>query len=585
MKYRLLSLFLLFLPLSLVAAPVPADKAGRLAQQFLRSEGSRSSTVRLLEEPYSTKSISGDPGYYIFEGDRGGFVLMASDDRVSPVIGWSPNGKFKTDGMPENLRAWLDMWRNIILDIKGGKLAPQTGVATEWDAIEKGIQPLYSTGKELATANWGQGIPYNTYCPTYEGGTSVTGCTATATAIVMRYHKWPKTGSGTIPAYSYTDDGGTKRSVGAVKLGHSYNWDNMPLDVDSSTDADAQKEIARLIYEIGVMLKSEYNPGGTSATTIDIGYGLTSYFDYDGSIFDYRKCYFSDAEWRQMMIDNIDNVGPVVYSGQSTDGGHAFVLDGYNAQGQFHINWGWNGNGNGYFTMPAFDEYTSDQGACLNIRKNAGSPVQEALFIDSNDVSKYSGMECSTTEFKVGEPFDFSCRYIFNISARPFRGRIALAVAHRDGSLGEILGVLEDVYLTRLSGTSLVATDCVLEEPIKIGDRLCLWFSSENTPEWTLIRANAEDGFVGEIPIADPLSIEEVTSFRYTAATGKLLISSKPGISWSIKDKRGTSYTQGVEFADGVLTIDTNVFKEDSYILTLTKDYDSKSVEFVFGKK
>ena len=585
MKYRFLFLLLSLLPLSLVAAPVPADKAGRLAQQFLRAEGSRSSTVKLLEEPYSTKSMSGDPGYYIFEGDRGGFVLMASDDRVSPVIGWSADGKFKTEGMPENLRAWLDMWHDIIQAVQAGKVAPQAGAAAEWEAIEKDVKPLYAAGKELATANWSQGNPYNAYCPAYEDGTSVTGCTATATAIVMRYHKWPEAGTGTIPAYTYTDKNGTERKVGAVKLGHAYKWDNMPLNVSTSTDAGAQDEIARLIYEVGVMLKSRYNPDGTSAYTLDIAYGLTTYFDYDGTVFNFEKKYFNDAEWIQMMIDNIDNVGPVIYSGQSKDGGHAFVVDGYNAQGQFRINWGWGGSDNGYYTFPAFGEFTTDHGVCVNVRKNMGGPVQEGLFIDGNDVKETGGLKCATTEFKVGEPFDLTCKYIFNINARPFKGQIALAVMHRDGSIGEILGVLENVYLGRLSGTSLNATGCVLEEPIQIGDRLCLWYSSDLTPEWTPIRANIEEGYVGEIPIADTQSIEEVTSFRYAAATGVLVISSKNGISWTIKDKHGVSYTQGVEYADGVLTIDTNEFKQDSYILTLTKDYDSKSVEFVFGKK
>lgn len=583
MKYRFLLFILALLPFSLAAGPVPADKAGRLAGQFLRAEGSRSSSVSLLAEaPYATKSASSDQPYYIFQGDRGGFVVMAADDRVSPVIGWSSTGKIQTKDMPENIRGWLDMWRDIIFAIQAGKLAPQPGVGTEWAALEKGAQPVYAGGKELETAQWNQGNPYNTFCP----GGSVTGCLATATSIIMRYHKWPKAGSGTLPGYKYTDSEGAEQTVSSIKLGHEYKWSHMPLVVDDTTDPDDQKEIARLIYEVGVMLKSSYNPSGTGAYSFDAAPGLVTYFDYDGAALDYKKAYYSDADWNRMMIENIDNVGPILYSGQSDDGGHAFILDGYNAQGQFRINWGWGGNGNGYYTMPAFEDFTMDHGAILNIHKNTGGPIAEVLYIDQlNPSTKEPGVTCSTTEFKIGQPFDIKVMYIANLSGRTFHGNIALAVAHRDGSIGEILYVIEDVYIGNYTGNGFSFTNCTLEEPIQIGDRLCFWFNSENTPEWTRIMPNLEEDTVGEIPIADAQSIEEVTSIRYATGTGILTLSTKEGITWTLKDKKGTGYTDGVKYAEGTLEIDTNLFKSGTYVLTMTKDYDSKSVELVFGKK
>lgn len=42
---------------------------------------------------------------------------------------------------------------------------------------------------------------------------------------------------------------------------------------------------------------------------------------------------------------------PVVFCGQSTGGGHCFVLDGYDGKGYFHVNWGWGGSSNGYFKV------------------------------------------------------------------------------------------------------------------------------------------------------------------------------------------------------------------------------------------
>lgn len=37
-------------------------------------------------------------------------------------------------------------------------------------------------------------------------------------------------------------------------------------------------------------------------------------------------------------FDNLANVGPVLYGGSGTLGGHEFVCDGYSSDGYFHIN-------------------------------------------------------------------------------------------------------------------------------------------------------------------------------------------------------------------------------------------------------
>ncbi len=80
--------------------------------------------------------------------------------------------------------------------------------------------------KVLETALWYQSDPYNRLCPEVNGALSLTGCTATALAIVMRYHKWPERGTGTLPGYTTVSYGAW---VDEVKLGHAYDWDNMPL--------------------------------------------------------------------------------------------------------------------------------------------------------------------------------------------------------------------------------------------------------------------------------------------------------------------------------------------------------------------
>lgn len=561
------------------AGPVSPSRAEAVARQYLKAETGRTPTLRQLETPnVLTKSIAAEPAYYIFEAREGGFVIIAGDDRLSPVIGWSQSGSFDTSDIPPQVEAWLAMWRDISDAMRSGRLKAVSEAAEQWDSIEKGRYPSYSTIKTLETAKWGQDLPFNMFCR----DDCPAGCVAVATAIIMRYHEWPEKGIGELPAYDYVDSERVRQHEDAIPLGHEYNWDKMPLEIGTSTSSAEMEEIARLIHETGVMVQSSYDKEGTGAYSQDVYKGLVDYYSYDAGAFLYERCYYSDSEWTRALTENIDNVGPVLYSGYSEEGGHAFVIDGYNSEGQFRINFGWEGRFNGFYTFPAFDEFTQGHCALLNIKKDEGGPLAECLIIDG--MGREQGLSSNVTDFRIGEEFDVSCHYLFNISTSDFDGEIALAVMHRDGSMGEIVAV-DSLYIEANSGYALLYEECFLEEEIFIGDRLCMWFRSGNTPEWAYIPANLEDGNCGGIPIADASTLEEVTSFRYVSASGILTFTTKKDISWMIADRQGNEYSQGVTYEDDVLIIDTNLFKLDSYIITLTKNNDSKSVEFVFGKQ
>lgn len=586
---RFLCFLLLFVPLCLAAGTVPPDVAKKIAGDLLRAQGSRSGQVRQVVEPrFMTKaSLMGDP-YYIFEGDRGGFVILAADDRLLPVIGWSGDNGFPEECEPANLRSWLDMWSDIVDAVRTGRIQPQKGARAEWEDYKNGRIRAYAAGKMLETAKWNQGNPYNLYCPKIGGQLSVTGCVATSAAILMRYHQWPEAGEGELPGYDYIDDNGDKQSVSGLKLGNIYDWEQMPLTVDDNTPEESKKQIARLMADLGIMLQSYYNPGGTGAYSSDIPLGLMEHFFYDKSCAYYWKEYYSDSEWTQMIYDNIDNVGPIVFSASSEEGGHAFIIDGYSSSGQISINWGWGGNGNGLYTYPAFDDFTTDHTMVTGLKKDEGGTYKEILVIDGN--GKNEGFTTETTDFEVGVPFNTECKTVFNLGLNSFTGHIAVAVMHRDGSLGEIVdGFLEEddlVNINSMFGMGFSTEETVITEPIRIGDRLCVWYRSDYTPEWTPMTGNQEDGATKYyIQIADPQSIDEVTSFRYTSASGELIISTKPDVQWSITDAEGNGYTDGITFEDGVMTIMTKTFPLQSYFITLTKKDDTKTVEFVFGSE
>lgn len=582
MKQILTSLLMLAAACSAaLAGDVSPAVAEMVARQYLKASlGCAVSVTPVDGVGCPTKGPSGTPDYYVFDAERGGFVIIAGDDRLSPVIGWSPEGEFSLEGMPDNMASWMGMWSDIVGDVRAGRLAPQPGAAREWDDVSSGRTQFYaSASRQLTTATWDQEYPYNLFCP--DG--SMAGCVAVATAIIMHYYKWPAAGQGTIPGYNYVDDSGVRRTIEPISLGHEYKWDIMPLKVDGSAGTEALEEVARLIYEAGVMVRASFNRSGTGASSSNVEPGLATHFGYDASSCRHYAYYFTADEWQQVLCRHIDEVGPVYYTASSNkgNGSHAMVIDGY-SEGRFHINWGWGGRGNGFFTMPNFAVYTEGHSAILNIKPDAGGVIPDNVVIDSSDGN--GGLTSATTDFKRGEPFNVECYYIVNRSYYPFDGEVALAVKHRDGSMGQML-TRDPLSIEPWRGLSYYFTNCIITEDILVGDGICVWYRSAATPQWTQARANLRIGDVGEIPIADAQGIAEVSSFDFSAETGLLVVSTKPDAQWTLADASGASLTAGVTFAEGRLTIDTRQYASGSYFLTLSKGSDSKTVEFVFGLK
>lgn len=126
----------------------------------------------------STASLStqGNNSYYVFNNDAGGFVIIAGDDAVAPVLGYTSTGAFDANRLPEGLKDLLKSYEQQIAALGKSYTANTTSTRAEF------------TGEKLLnTAKWNQGAPFNKYTP----NNYVTGCVATAGAIVMKHHGYP----------------------------------------------------------------------------------------------------------------------------------------------------------------------------------------------------------------------------------------------------------------------------------------------------------------------------------------------------------------------------------------------------------
>ena len=370
--YFLTCLSLLF-ALTSLAGPVTKSDAKKTAQDFFVKKG-----LSVKGEPFKAprkkvSSQNNDAAYYVFNAQDKGFVIVSGDDRTAPILAYSLNDKFDENELPPHIKSWLQHYADEIEALGNIQVPARRIVVTHPEIAPK------------ITTKWNQGSPYNLQCPIYNKQYSVTGCVATATAQVMKYHKCP---SGTMPSGL---DGYTTRKLGIVVdalPATSFDWNNMLDEYGSSATTTQKNAVAKLMRYCGQINEMNYSPDASGAY-----YHVDLYVSKFGYAKGARRAFSEDysiSEWDELIYNELVNDRPVLYEGQSTGGGHAFVVDGYK-DGLYHVNWGWGGAYDSYFRLTVMepggggigasstsDGYSSGQGAVIGLQPaSKGSTEQE----------------------------------------------------------------------------------------------------------------------------------------------------------------------------------------------------------------
>ncbi len=388
-KFTPMLALLLMAALPTMAERVKPETARKVASTFLNSNGAKAE-VQLAD----LSKAAGLANLYIFTTEPAGFVVMAADDRVQPILGYSLNSSFGTTDMPDNLRSWLQGYNDQIQHAINNQAPATAQTKRQWKELAEGntraatatpvVAPLLQT-------KWGQEYPFNDQCP--QG--AVSGCVATAMAQIMKYWEWPASGTGT-----HTNTNNPSQTVDFSSA--TYDYDNMANLYTSyfddngthhqlSNPTQAQIDaVATLMYHCGVAVDMEY--GSVSlADTYYIGNRLQTYFNFSNISNDYPIHYENnngEGSWATLLKTELDAARPMIYyGGYSWLGGiHVFVCDGYDSDDKFHFNWGWNGHYDGYFSLGNLNtganseagsgngDYTEGQNAFYGIRPNATLP-------------------------------------------------------------------------------------------------------------------------------------------------------------------------------------------------------------------
>jgi hypothetical protein len=351
----------------LTAAPRTASEAQRAAQTFIAHIQGTSDLVRrvpLKRTSFGTDELDAETApYYLFNDADGGFIVISGSDRMRPVVAYSPSESFSAATMPTQLRAWFALLSDATQYVEQHPEAAITTAQVNSLADFAPIAPL------LGAIAWDQNDPYSLDCPRRYP----TGCMATALAQVMRYHRYPEHGVG---SNSYTNSA-TSQTLAVNFAEQTYNWDLMNEVYDATATDEQRAEVAKLMFHCGVALNMSYAADNSGSTAPYYLAATVDHFGYnDLTTLQYRNMYTYD-EWNRLLYAELEAGRPVLFSGQASSGGHAFVVDGYSSNGYYHVNWGWSGQYNGYYDISVLNPVGVGAGAAVS--ENGYSLEQSAV--------------------------------------------------------------------------------------------------------------------------------------------------------------------------------------------------------------
>lgn len=427
MKRLLHIQFLLVLLLALGYSPLQAKRITQWqAQQQAYCFWGKQMPQKAKAKSRTAITASPSDAYYVFNNDAGGFVIIAGDDAVTPVLGYTSTGSFDAENLPDGLKDLLKSYERQIAALGDNYVANQT-------ATRAGF-----TGENLLnTAKWNQNAPFNKYTP----NNYVTGCVATAGAIVMKHHGYPAKGTG---SHTYTWNEQTL----TANFGHDYDWANMPAKYDGTNDA-AFDGVAKLMAELGVAVEMQYAKGGSGASMEDLLTALKKYFGYSKYA---RLLAIADlgAEvWNDRLRAEIDANRPILYSAvDSNKGGHSFVIDGYKDE-SFSVNWGWGGYCDGFYRIgalnpetggkPLGDQYNLSQSAVFSLQPSDGEEVISNLGFIKVD-GYLETMNMNVTDVKADKKLNLYLLPLQSQGDNLFTGEVAIALKNAKGKTRKVFG-------------------------------------------------------------------------------------------------------------------------------------------------
>ena len=336
--------------------------------------------VRLMSDP-----ADGSILYYWFELKPSGYIIVSASSVLPPVIAYSFTDTNESDGDATNpladlllsdLRSRLDhldaapaavmaqrraAWARLAAEDSDNTPGVETdGPDKGPDRFEQWPPPGSTTTGGWVETRWNQNSPYNQACPIdpVTGTRSYAGCPAVAMAQILHYHQ-------RLNATTFSD---------ADDYHHVYSGRNFWIDDDYAahsflsfpaintqfdtifgkyfhgTDLNNANRAA-LIFACGVAARQVY--ASTGSGTFGVSQAMDAYmkFGCDTAELLYQE---SPGPYERLMQNMIDGYPAHLAIVNTTwTSGHNLVVDGYNTDGYYHLNFGWGGSYDGWYLLPS----------------------------------------------------------------------------------------------------------------------------------------------------------------------------------------------------------------------------------------
>lgn len=457
---------------------VSADDAKALAAEFFGAGINEKLASPDALELIHTRMSAENPLYYVFNARDGkAYIIMSADDCTTPVLAYSLEGSYDASALPPAMQ-W--MMNSLETEIKA---APDLQKPMTSDVRRKMVrrnatgQPIY-----LKTASWSQEAPFNSKIP----GNPLTGCVGTAMSIIMKYHEFPERGTG---------------SYNGVNFDVAYDWDNMLDDYKSGCSTTQAEAVGTLFYHAATSIGTQFGYSGSSAYEVKVPVALVNYFGYDpGVSFRKRSETRSQAEFDQIVENEIRAGRPVLYCGQDMTMGHAFVVDGFNPlNNMIHVNWGWAGhdgnNNGGWYASTALNPTVSQSHnfsylttVIYNIKPgNGNNAAWSPLHITADGAQTGMGSDL-TGDLTAGRNFTVRVGNLKNLSYENFSGKITVGLFGSDGAFKAALSKIDNFSLDGMAIFSRAYTDfsCALPAGVSVadGDMIRMATSADDGATW-----------------------------------------------------------------------------------------------------
>lgn len=518
-----------------------------------------------------------EPTFYVVTPSSGaGFVVVAGDDVVAPVLAYSQVSFAPlSNNLPKNFEAWLRYVDRVVREARTAGIKPNSAVAQLWNETYEPVDALM-----LNTARWSQVAPYNDQCPIESDAHSLTGCTQTAMAIIMRHHRWPERAKGVTEPYTtmYGLD------VPVRDLNHSYDWDNM-IDtyVEGEYNDTQANAVATIMADLGHAFKANYTALDTAASPDmnvlykNFGYSPASRIVIStnpGMSYDY---------WVTLLRRELEANRPIFYVGYTSDNaGHAFVLDGVDANDYFHANWGWNGLYDGFFLLDnlTLDSYhfTESHWAVLGMHPMRDGEIDNGLSLAS------SGLSISETQFERGKEFRVESISVVNNTLLLLSGELRVGVCDAQGEWKSWATDAVKFLLLSSHQTSEQNLRAVVEQDIELGDRLCAFYRIDGSEKWFRMYSSTE-GATDEV-VMKYAPIGDTTSMSYDKSTGLVILEYDEDVKSALYSFSNEYIESGVTITKGRMVLDTNYLSSEvEYTILLRREgVEDKNIRFKINK-